>query len=745
MLTATTRKIDQVCSTLIAYWLPLLYFLIAVAFYLKTYDSAQIKITMIQIGGTILLGIWLVKIIESDLIFFKRNILVIFPLLAYLLSGIFSFWHSPFVYASSNELVRRVIYISIALIVISEMNTEEKMRRLFTWLTAATFVVCIYGLIQYLDFKFFPSPPEPGLDPFVWRQAFGKRIFSTFGNPNFFGDFLVVMGPVILAQFLRTRSLHLLLLWAMIAFNVTYTYSKGAWLGFAAGLLVFAFLVVGFFFQSKKTNTKKVLFIMAAVTILLVSVGTRHQLKGRPDSSSFRVFTWLSTWEMIKTHPVIGTGIGTFYITYPAWRRPQIFFIESRHNTETDHPEDEYLEVWYDEGLIGFGIFLLLLVMFLNLGYNNLKNFSSLHPEKNRADIRAYYQLGVLTAIAAQLVHNYVCVSLRFVSSGVMLWLMIGLVGALNVNNPLPEKEGPEPVPTPLPLAVRRILQAMVVLISGYFVWVFYGYFDADMNHNMAIFFSKQGQWAQALDKYKEVAKENPSFIMAHYFMGNVYNDRWAPGDPELSIKKYEDVWSLAPNYVQSHHQAGLIYLKWGEDEKHLADEALSKHDTRSAQQHDQQKKLLWQKALAEFERYRDIDPIFPVNYYRIAWIYTQLGQLDKAEAAYKDHLCFPDKLKYPPYNAWVEDWMSRRSEEYAETNVNLGNLCFMRNNLAGAQQYYEEAVRLNPAAIVAMKNLAVIYGKNGQRDRAGQMWMKIRSIAPQDPDVQKVFQAPPK
>jgi O-antigen ligase len=54
----------------------------------------------------------------------------------------------------------------------------------------------------------------------------------------------------------------------------------------------------------------------------------------RTDSVSFRIFTWLSAWEMINTNPILGTGVGTFYVAYPAWRRPQIFFIEGKHNTE---------------------------------------------------------------------------------------------------------------------------------------------------------------------------------------------------------------------------------------------------------------------------------------------------------------------------------------------------------------------------------------------------------------------------
>jgi tetratricopeptide (TPR) repeat protein len=454
----------------------------------------------------------------------------------------------------------------------------------------------------------------------------------------------------------------------------------------------------------------------------------------------------MSTWEMINTHPWMGTGIGTFYVTYPAWRRPQIFFIEGRHNTETDHPEDEYLEVWYDEGYIGFGIFLLLLTAYLIMAFKNLGTFSAAGGNRQKGDIRAYYQLGVLTAIIAQLIHNLVCVSLRFVSSGVMLWLLIGLIGAMNANNPLPQTSDPKPPSDglPLPKFLRRGLQAAVIALAAYFVWIFYGYFDADVNHNMAIFYSKQAQWTPALDHYNTIMKENPSFIMAHYFMGNVYNDRWTAGDPERSIGKYDDVWKLAPNYVQSHHQAGLIYLKWGEDEKQQADQARRAGDQKSAAEHDKKMKNMWNKALSEFEHYRKIDPIFPLNYYRMAWVYMQLGQTDKAEEIYRAHLEYPEKLKLPPHNLWVEDWAPRRKEEYSETCLNLGNLRYMKNDLAGAQKYYERAVELNPKAINAMKNLAVLYNNQGKSAQASAVWQKVRAIAPQDPDVQRVFQLKP-
>ena len=67
------NNILEVTGKILMYGVPILYFLISVAFYLRTYDSAQIKITLIQMGGTVLLAAWLIKLIEEDASLFFRN------------------------------------------------------------------------------------------------------------------------------------------------------------------------------------------------------------------------------------------------------------------------------------------------------------------------------------------------------------------------------------------------------------------------------------------------------------------------------------------------------------------------------------------------------------------------------------------------------------------------------------------------------------------------------------------------
>ena len=50
------RLTARVSSRFLSYGLPFLYLLTSIAFYLHTYDSAQVKITLVQMGGIVLVG-----------------------------------------------------------------------------------------------------------------------------------------------------------------------------------------------------------------------------------------------------------------------------------------------------------------------------------------------------------------------------------------------------------------------------------------------------------------------------------------------------------------------------------------------------------------------------------------------------------------------------------------------------------------------------------------------------------------
>lgn len=720
-----SNVIKKTFSKILLYGIPLFYFLVAVSFYLGTYDSAQIKITIVQIGGIFLICSWLILKFEEDLFSnLRQNPFVTVPVLLFLVSGFVSYLSSYFHYASLNEFLRRLIYCLLALSIMDMFADKKNIKRLINFLIFATYIVCIYSVIQFLDIQFFPPPPDKGLDPFVWRQAFGNKIFSTFGNPNFLGDFLVVMSPIVLALFFKKRNFHLFFLWVLITFSTIATYSKGAWIGFGLGLLTFAFLFVNFILNIQKSKRIFILIIMSVLTITTVTGAILIQLKKRPDSASFRTCTWLSTLEMINTNPVLGTGIGTFYVTYPSFRRPEIFFIEGAHNTETDHCENEYLEVFYDEGMVGLGIFLTLLAVFLTLGLKNLAYFR----KRNLNDSTlAYLQLGVISALVAQLGHNLVCVSLRFVSSGVMLWLLIGLIGAISFQYIKKEKIDL----TLFPTVIKRILQIIIFLLMSYLIFVFYGFFDADKLHATAIYYSKQGQWDRSLEFFDKTIEKNPSFIMPRYFKANNYNDRFQKEDISNALKEYENLWKLAPNYVQSKFLVGALYTKLWSEYNLAYHTFLTKKDNQNAEISLKQRNESFEKAVRYYNQYKLIDPIFPETYYRLAWLYIQNGDYKKALAEYEDHLSAPDKQMRKP-----EYWKPRRKNEYAFTYINMGSLYFVTGNFAKAEESFNKSLEIVPNSLQGLKSLTAVYDKTNQKDKFNKTVEVLKKLYPQDEHV---------
>ncbi|MBI3547446.1 MAG: O-antigen ligase family protein [Elusimicrobia bacterium] len=809
------------CRKAIYWWLPILYLLISSAFYLRTYDSAQVKITLVQMGGLCLIALYVCRLLEEGALAFSKDDLVcLAPFLAYLGYGIVSFLHAPYHWSSTDFFIRRLFYMTVPLIVVQEF-TQPAVSRLTRILIWSTWITVGYGVLQWFDYHFFPTGVGNGIDPFIWRGAFGDRVFSTYGNPNFFADYLVIMLPVLICQFLKTGKISLVVLIVLDLFDLYGAQTKGAWIGGAISTTVLLGTYF-YFFQYEKLRQHRVTIGAVILSVLMATMGAvAFKLRSSFTSVNFRLFTWEATWEMIMTKPVLGTGLGSFWVIYPAFRRPPIFHIEGKHNTETDHAEDEYLEVLFDEGIAGFGIFLWLIVSTFVVAYRSLAQMTGSLKKGERAPPRAYDLMGFLVAFQGMLAHNFFDVSLRFVSSGVYLGLLSGLVVNLSRGVALSELHrrdapaggGSSAAPAaegqgileslaaffiwPLrfaawggllysaskltglpraslgfsgfdelqgPLAAVRasgeVLQwhvawicymGCVVGLGGAFARIVYltrnplvpaavlavlfplhlvfGFFRADVYHNIAIFFSKQQQWDRALQYYFKVGELNPAFVMSFYFRGNVYNDRFnmtkvynpawgdannvARDDFERAMGAYDEVKKRAPNYVQMHHQVGVLWMKLG--------------GWLLQQGRIEEGQKAWNKALENFEMYRNIDPVFAPNYYRMGHIYMMRKQYDKAIAAYlglleADRCAVSKSLSNREwlrgtilaYQSYVQDeggWVHKH--ETADAYASLGTAHMLRNgpgDATMAAKAFDHALKLDPNNETAKRNIRALH-----------------------------------
>ncbi|MFI5350500.1 MAG: tetratricopeptide repeat protein, partial [Elusimicrobiota bacterium] len=297
----------------------------------------------------------------------------------------------------------------------------------------------------------------------------------------------------------------------------------------------------------------------------------------------------------------------------------------------------------------------------------------------------------------------------------------------------------------------------MLVLAMLQPLYLFWGYFKADIHHNVAIYFSKERNWDAAVGNYLIVSKLNPDFVMAKYFLGNVFNDRfnmtkvyepkWGDvnnvpqDDYERALYWYNEVRRLSPNYVQMHHQVGNLHLRraqWAQDP--------ANHRPPEEAQH------YLDLAINRFRLYEAIDPVFPPNYYRMAQIYIMEKRYDDAIKAYEEFIdadkCAVDPqqlakdylrrtiLSYQKYVMEDGRWVHRHAvpdvpKDAAEAYTSLANAHYLAeqsaakdsaNHLIAAEAYYKKALAFDPTFENAKRNLEIVYRKAQAEGRLRKM-----------------------
>ncbi len=430
--------------------------LISICFFTATYDTAQVKLTLLHMGGIILLALWTaLKITQRKSPFSRHNIIYLLPVFAYAVWNIICFIFAPYHMEAAEEFIRFLIYIVITLLAATEFSLKD-IKIITRYLVATAWISFGYAVLQAVNLVL------PGADPMPWSGFFAKRVFSTHANPNFFGDFVVFASCIVSGYYLLTRKKSLLILLGIGLISLFFTESKGAWLAYAAAAAVGAFLFTNYLSSLAKTKLRLINWV--AVGLLIVTLGLAGFFTAkRFQSVSFRTFTWLSTFEMVQDNPVMGVGgPGSFKIIYSAYRRPQIFYIEDSHNTETQHAENEFLEQWAISGTVGLAIFLWLLIFLFTAAIKNLKQENNLAANKERN----YLLLAYTAALAGMVIHSGVDISIRFASSGFFFALFMGILLALSFPPQPEENTTIFPAPRALLVVLRIVLLGLLAVAA---------------------------------------------------------------------------------------------------------------------------------------------------------------------------------------------------------------------------------------------------------------------------------------
>jgi len=377
-------------------------FLIPLAFFTGTKDHFLIKEILTLLLLLAGLGFFFINIFENKIKFeLSFTVTAIFVFLFFELISIFNAKFPQL--AIYTFLLHSCLFF--AFIYASTLETKHTESILNTILITALIAGC-YGTFQHFGYDFVN-----------WANTYGGRPSASFGNPNFFAGYLIIVIPAALTLFFKTdgsKKYLCLLLFVLLTADLIFNRTRGAWIACSVSLIYL--LVVSL------VKNKKLLFAIGIIIVLLgvlfgISKFSKYQTinpASQSPSVAERLFKWQTAVEIIKEHPFIGIGAGNLKINFALYQakvKEKTNF--SLRGTSESNVHNEFLQIWAETGTLGLLSFLMIFVFYF---YAIIKN-------QNNDTLSLCISAGVL----AFLVFCLTNFPLRIMPTAITLFVLMGL------------------------------------------------------------------------------------------------------------------------------------------------------------------------------------------------------------------------------------------------------------------------------------------------------------------------------
>jgi len=416
----------------------------------------------------------------------------------------------------------------------------------FTWPTlakGAVILILIIAFIGIIHRLFNGSPPSPF---FQERNTFAA-LLNLFSLP-------VIAYFIIPREMNKRLSMLLGLALFVLFFAVFQSGSRGAMISLFIGLF---FIATTNWQHMDKFYFVKVLIILTAAFITTnfhmnnYVVNRLADLSSVLDTENARWILWKSAWRMIVLAPIIGHGIGTFYIFAPSIQQADGAGLATVvHN--------DYLQIWLETGFIGLSFMLLIIVAIIRIYINVINN--------KKLDIKDRLEItGIMAGLISVAMHSFVDFPFYIVS----ILMIVGFMCAR-----IQEIFGyyyPELFHLSMPVNKFLFTAAIIpVILFGYSLPVAV----ADYYWNKGRIQQIQGNYKYAEEALDLAAAWNPASIGVSFQQFMLYRDILNKSDT-LSIKRkvllskaisaLSNIESVNPFNGVAAEQRGHLLLRYQE------------------------------------------------------------------------------------------------------------------------------------------------------------------------------------
>lgn len=250
-----------------------------------------------------------------------------------------------------------------------------------------------------------------GLGPASFRSAGVMRAYSTYGQPNSYGMFLVGVAP--LALVLRRHTHFIAPAFLALITGIALTGSRGAWIALLSGLLVMGALLA----RPRLSTVLKGAAVLAIVTLMLLLV-PREFLLSRFDfndwSTQQRLLLLFTAWQGILQSPITGYGPGSFAHVLEAIAPAALV-------DDVAMPHNMILHVWFELGFLAVVGFCALIGLYY---------FAAIRSYLQTRDLRI---AGLVGGVTAMLVGSmFGSLFIRGIEE--LFVILVALTGALSVR-----------------------------------------------------------------------------------------------------------------------------------------------------------------------------------------------------------------------------------------------------------------------------------------------------------------------
>jgi O-antigen ligase len=322
------------------------------------------------------------------------------------------------------QLASLFIYFAAVLVF---TDTSHRLRLLVRTITIFGFFLAIFGLTQSFTsptkvYWLRELPQSTAFGPFINRHHFAGYMELTIGLP---------LGLLFAGSLEAEKRFLYLFAAGLMGVALVFTNSR---VGIISVVAEIAFLAVVTGFRRKRKSGEKesrtttfaksaavraglALALIIALFAGVVLLGGEEALTrfvgtvNSEDPTTGRAHFWSVAVDIVKAHPVVGTGLGAFGLAYTRYdSRNGLFRLEQAHN--------DYLQILSDGGIVGALIGLFFLILLFRMGFARLQS---------RDDFRKGVATGALAGCFAVLVHSLFDFTLHTTSNALLFLILAGL------------------------------------------------------------------------------------------------------------------------------------------------------------------------------------------------------------------------------------------------------------------------------------------------------------------------------